>query len=36
MYKRKIVITDLDPNMVEIIKKADHKIPGTWAADCAE
>lgn len=35
-YKRKIVITDLDPKMVEIIKKTDNKILGTWAADCAE
>lgn len=36
MYKRKIVITDLDAEMMELVKKTDPKILGTWAVDCAE
>ena len=36
MLKPKLVKTDLDKQIAELVGKTDHKILGVWAADCAE
>lgn len=36
MAQKKFVITKKDPEMVNLIKKTDHKILARWAIDCAE
>jgi len=36
MEKPKLVKTDLDKKIKELVIKSDHKILGIWAADCAE
>jgi hypothetical protein len=34
--KRKIVAISMDGKIADLVKKSDHKILGTWAADCAQ
>jgi len=34
MKKSKMVITDLDDAIANLVKKTDHKTLGIWAADC--
>jgi len=36
MKKSRLVKTDLDEPIVELVDKSDHKTLGIWAADCAE
>ena len=36
MKKPKLVKTDLDKPITELVSKSDHKTLGIWAADCAE
>jgi hypothetical protein len=36
MKKPKLVKTDLDKPITELVGKSDHKTLGIWAADCAE
>lgn len=36
MQRKKFVITKKDPEMVDLVKKTDHKILARWAIDCAE
>jgi hypothetical protein len=36
MKKTKMVVTDLDDKIADLVKKTDHKTLGIWAADCAE
>ena len=36
MKKPKMVKTDLDLSVTELVNKSDHKTLGIWAADCAE
>lgn len=36
MKKPKLVKTDLDKPIMELVLKSDHKTLGIWAADCAE
>jgi len=36
MNKPKLVKTDLDKPIMELVLKSDHKTLGFWAADCAE
>ena len=36
MKQRKMVATDMDKPIAELVSKTDHKILAIWAADCAE
>lgn len=31
-----MAVTSLDPVIAELVRRSDHKLLGTWAADCAE
>jgi hypothetical protein len=33
---RKMAVSSLDATIDELVRKTDHKVLGTWAADCAE
>ena len=36
MKKPRLVVTCMDKSIEELVGRTDHKILGTWAADCAE
>lgn len=36
MKKTKLVKSELDGEILELVKRTDHKILGVWAADCTE
>jgi hypothetical protein len=36
MKRPKLAVTDMDKQIVELVRKTDHKTLAIWAADCAE
>src|SRR3990167_10993585 len=36
MKKSKLVKTDLDEQIADLVRRSDHKVLAIWAADCAE